>query len=203
MSAAAIFAELSALIQLPPIPRPHSGAAGRDFRQHVVIIGGGFARLASAVALRHAPVRMTLIDRRNYHLSPAAALPGPTTGRSPADIASPIRSILSRKAQCHSNARQGHWDRYPALTEERRVAYDQLVVATRAPPCVFSHEEWQQFAPGLEQFDYATDIRRRLLLAFVRTENSDGRIVDVRVHGRGGLALACKRGARLITGHEA
>lgn len=132
MSAAAIFAELSALIQLPPIPRPHSGAAGRDFRQHVVIIGGGFAGLASAVALRHAPVRMTLIDRRNYHLSPAAALPGPTTGRSPADIASPIRSILSRKAQCHSNARQGHWDRYPALTEERRVAYDQLVVATRA-----------------------------------------------------------------------
>jgi len=77
MSAAAIFAELSALIQLPPIPRPHSGAAGRDFRQHVVIIGGGFAGLASAVALRHAPVRMTLIDRRNYHLSPAAALPGP------------------------------------------------------------------------------------------------------------------------------
>jgi hypothetical protein len=76
MSAAAIFAELSALIQLPPIPRPHSRAARRDFRQHVVIIGGGFAGLASAVALRHAPVRMTLIDRRNYHLFPAAALPG-------------------------------------------------------------------------------------------------------------------------------
>ena len=89
------------------------------------------------------------------------------------------------------------------LTEERRVAYDQLVVATRARHAYFSHEEWQQFAPGLEQFDYATEIRRRLLLAFVRTENSDGRVVDVRVHGRGGVALACKRCARLIRGHEA
>lgn len=109
--------------------------AGRDSRQHVVIIGGGFAGLAAAVALHRFPVRVTLIDRRNYHLFRPLLYEVVTAGLSPGDIASPIRPTLSRQRNAIvPSSRSPGIDvaGKAVLTEETRVAYDQLVIATGA-----------------------------------------------------------------------
>ena len=150
-------------------------AAGLDGRQHVVIIGGGFGGLAAACALRHVQVRVTLIDRRNYHLFQPLLYQVATAGLSPADIASPIRAILRR--QRNITVLLGKVTGIDiagkaVLTDERRVAYDQLIVATGARHGYFNHEEWERFAPGLKKIDDATDIRGRILLAFERAESS-------------------------------
>jgi NADH dehydrogenase len=147
--------------------------AGCDPCKHVVIIGGGFGGLTAARALRHLPIRVTLIDRRNYHLFQPLLYQVATAGLSPADIASPIRAILRR--QRNITVLLGKVTGIDiagksVLTDERRVAYDQLVVATGARHGYFSHEEWEQFAPGLKKIDDATDIRGRILLAFERAE---------------------------------
>jgi NADPH-dependent 2,4-dienoyl-CoA reductase/sulfur reductase-like enzyme len=77
-----------------PVPEAASTAPAVEPRKHVVIIGGGFGGLSAALALRHAPVHVTLIDRRNYHLFQPLLYQVATAGLSPADIASPIRAIL-------------------------------------------------------------------------------------------------------------
>ena len=146
-----------------------------DPREHIVIIGGGFGGLTAALALRHAPVRVTLIDRRNYHLFQPLLYQVATAGLSPADIASPIRAIL--RCQRNTTVLLGKVTGIDVagkavLTDKRRVVYDQLVIATGARHAYFSHEEWEQFAPGLKKIDDATDIRRRILLAFEWAENS-------------------------------
>jgi NADH dehydrogenase len=150
-------------------------APGLDPRQHVVIIGGGFGGLAAACALRHVEVWVTLIDRRNYHLFQPLLYQVATAGLSPADIASPIRAILRR--QRNITVLLGKVTGIDiagkaVLTDERRVAYDQLIIATGARHGYFNHEEWERFAPGLKKIDDATDIRGRILLAFERAENS-------------------------------
>jgi NADH dehydrogenase len=164
---------------VPLIPRaktaPACTTAGLDRREHIVIIGGGFGGLTTALALRHVPVRVTLIDRRNYHLFQPLLYQVATAGLSPADIASPIRAILRR--QRNTTVLLGKVTGIDVagkavLTDERRVVYDQLVIATGARHAYFNHEEWEQFAPGLKKIDDATDIRRRILLAFERAENS-------------------------------
>src|ERR1700730_5812292 len=158
-------------------PRPGAvtplGTAEHDIRPQVVIIGGGFGGLAAARALRHVPVRVTLIDRRNYHLFQPLLYQVATAGLSPADIASPIRAILRR--QRNITVLLGKVTGIDiagraVLTDERRVEYDQLVIATGARHGYFNHEEWEQFAPGLKKIDDATDIRGRILLAFERAE---------------------------------
>jgi NADH dehydrogenase len=167
----------SAMYSMPP----SSGAAtplltaGRDTREHVVIIGGGFGGLTAARALRHVRVRVTLIDRRNYHLFQPLLYQVATAGLSPADIASPIREILRR--QRNITVLLGKVTGIDiagkaVLIDEWRVAYDQLVIATGARHGYFNHEEWEQFAPGLKKIDDATDIRNRILLAFERAENT-------------------------------
>jgi NADH dehydrogenase len=143
--------------------------------KHVVIIGGGFGGLAAALALRRMPVRVTLIDRRNYHLFQPLLYQVATAGLSPADIASPIRAIL--RHQRNTTVLLGKVTGIDVagkavLTDERRVSYDQLVVATGARHAYFNHEEWERFAPGLKKIDDATDILGRILLAFERAENS-------------------------------
>jgi NADH:ubiquinone reductase (H+-translocating) len=144
-------------------------------REHIVIIGGGFGGLTAALALHHAPVRVTLIDRRNYHLFQPLLYQVATAGLSPADIASPIRAILRRQRNTTVLLGKVTGIDVPGkavLTDQKRVVYDQLVIATGARHAYFNHEEWEQFAPGLKKIDDATDIRRRILLAFERAENS-------------------------------
>jgi NADH:ubiquinone reductase (H+-translocating) len=156
----------------PPAARAVA-TTGCDPRMRVVIIGGGFGGLTAARAMRHLPVRVTLIDRRNYHLFQPLLYQVATAGLSPADIASPIRAILRR--QRNITVLLGKVTGIDiagkaVLTDERRIVYDQLVVATGARHGYLSHEEWEQFAPGLKKIDDATDIRGRILLAFERAE---------------------------------
>jgi len=144
-------------------------------REHVVIVGGGFGGLAAALALCKTPVRVTLIDRRNYHLFQPLLYQVATAGLSPADIASPIRGILRR--QRNTTVLLGKVTGIDiagkaVLIGERRVGYDQLVIATGARHAYFNHDEWERFAPGLKKIDDATDIRGRILMAFEHAENT-------------------------------
>src|SRR5580704_8297947 len=162
---------------MPPSPGTPTAlvTARLDPREHVVIIGGGFGGLTAARALRHLPVRVTLIDRRNYHLFQPLLYQVATAGLSPADIASPIRAILRRQRNITVLlGKVGGIDvaGKAVLLEEKRIAYDQLIVATGARHGYFSHDEWEQFAPGLKKIEDATHIRGRILLAFELAENT-------------------------------
>lgn len=141
---------------------------------HVVIIGGGFAGLSAARALRGAPVRVTLLDRRNHHLFQPLLYQVATATLSPNDIASPIRWILrnagnlrvimGEASRVDVDTRQVH------LADGEVLQYDYLIVATGASHSYFGHDEWAAFAPGLKTLEDALEIRRRILIAFERAE---------------------------------
>jgi NADH:ubiquinone reductase (H+-translocating) len=151
---------------------------------HVVIVGGGFGGLSAARALRRAPVRITLVDRRNHHLFQPLLYQVATAALSPADITAPIRGILRRQrnldvrmaevADVDTGARD------LVLADGARLAYDFLVVATGATHAYFGHPEWAPLAPGLKTIEDATEIRRRFLLAFEAAEQEE----DPRSGGR-------------------
>ena len=142
-------------------------------KPHVVIIGGGFAGLACALKLRRAPVRVTLIDRQNYHLFQPLLYQVATGGLSPANIATPLRKIVGR---C-SNV-QVLLGEVTAIDVARRavavagheIGYDYLVVAAGAENAYFGHDEWERHAPGLKSIEDATAIRGKILRAFERAE---------------------------------
>jgi NADH dehydrogenase len=143
-------------------------------RPRVVIIGGGFGGLSAARALKHAPVDVCLIDRRNHHVFQPLLYQVATAGLSPGDIASPIRWILRR----HRNLTV--WlgevtgietgERVVRLADGEAVPYDYLIVAAGAAHSYFGHDEWQRHAPGLKTLEDALDIRKRVLVAFERAE---------------------------------
>ena len=142
-------------------------------RQRVVIIGAGFAGLSAAKALADAPVDVIVIDRHNYHLFQPLLYQVATAGLSPADIASPIRSVLSRQANATVFLADVDGVDMAARTvraEDRPVPYDILIIATGAKHSYFSHDDWAMFAPGLKSVDDATFLRRRILLAFEKAE---------------------------------
>ncbi len=139
----------------------------------VVIIGGGFGGLAAAKALARAPVDITLIDRQNHHCFQPLLYQVATATLSPADVAWPIRFILSRQRNARvlmANVEAIDADRRLVRTSGGDFSYDQLVVATGATHHYFGHEEWAPFAPGLKRIEDATEIRRRILTAFERAE---------------------------------
>ncbi|HEU5358792.1 MAG TPA: FAD-dependent oxidoreductase, partial [Gemmatimonadales bacterium] len=141
---------------------------------HVVILGGGFAGLYAAKALRHAPVRITLVDRRNHHLFQPMLYQVATAALSPGDIASPIRSILRRQANVEvllGEARRVDADaKRVELTDDSSIEYDYCIVATGARHSYFGHDAWEAAAPGLKNLEDALAIRRRILLAFEAAE---------------------------------
>jgi len=141
---------------------------------HVVIVGGGFAGLYLARGLRRAPVRVTIIDRRNHHLFQPMLYQVAAAALSPQDIAAPIRSIvrnhkntdvlLGEVDQVDPVARQIH------LADGAVLTYDYCAITTGARHSYFGHDEWEPFAPGLKSIEDALDIRRRMLYAFERAE---------------------------------
>ncbi|MBI3770294.1 MAG: NAD(P)/FAD-dependent oxidoreductase [Deltaproteobacteria bacterium] len=135
----------------------------------VVIIGGGFGGLYAAQALARAPVQVTLLDRRNFHLFQPLLYQVATGGLSPGEIASPLRSVLKRQrntevwlAEVTSIDVAGR----RVLLSDGEVPYDSLIVATGARHHYFGNSQWEPLAPGLKGIEDATEIRRRVLLAF-------------------------------------
>src|SRR5437588_12052982 len=126
----------------------------------VLIVGGGFAgRNAAKVFGGHGGVDVTLIDRHNYHLFQPLLYQVATAGLSPADIAAPIRSMLSRYPNITvllGEVRRVDLDRNVAVTDIGEMPYDYLILCCRATHSYFGHDEWEQFAPGLKTLEQAT-----------------------------------------------
>ena len=141
---------------------------------HVLILGGGFAGLYAARALRRAPVRVTLIDRRNHHLFQPMLYQVATAALNPSDIAAPIRSVLRNQANAEVLLAEVSTIDVPTrrvtLTDGSEIAYDYLIIATGAHHSYFGHNEWEPLAPGLKSLEDAVEIRQRVLLAFERAE---------------------------------
>ncbi len=143
-------------------------------RPRVVIVGAGFGGLHAAKALGHLPVEVTVLDRRNHHTFQPLLYQVALAVLSPADIAQPIRAILRKY-----NNTQVLMDEVTGIdVEERQVSlgsgaqlsYDYLVLATGATHSYFGKDEWAPLAPGLKTIEDATEIRRRVLLAFELAE---------------------------------
>jgi NADH:ubiquinone reductase (H+-translocating) len=141
---------------------------------HVVIVGGGFGGLYAARQLRRAPVRITLVDRRNFHLFQPLLYQVATASLSPADIAQPIRTVLRK--QKNTEVWMGEAVDVDVAARELRLAdgvtisYDYLILATGATHAYFGRDDWAEHAPGLKTIDDATEIRRRFLVAFEAAE---------------------------------
>lgn len=159
----------------PSAPGPTSAT-----RHRVTIVGGGFGGLYAARGLgKDERVDLTLVDRRNHHLFQPLLYQVATGALAPGEIAQPLRSILRR----HQNTTVLLGEAV-GLDPDRRevlmsdggpIAYDTLVVATGARHSYFGHDEWARFAPGLKSIDDATEIRRRILIAFEAAEREHAR----------------------------
>lgn len=143
----------------------------------VLIIGGGFAGLTAARRLsRDRSIEITLVDRRNFHLFQPLLYQVATGGLSPANIAAPLRRVLANRRNVRvllGDALQ--FDpaaRRVQLADGAALPYDTLIVATGARHNYFGHPDWEPLAPGLKTIEDATDIRRRILLAFERAERA-------------------------------
>jgi NADH dehydrogenase len=151
---------------------------------HIVILGGGFGGLSAARALSRAPVRVTLIDRHNYHLFQPLLYQVATASLSPADVASPIRWVLRRQQNIEvllADARSIDptqrvvvLDPGPgsACRVETSIAFDYLILATGAAHSYFGHDDWAKWAPGLKTLDDGLKMRQRILLAFEAAERA-------------------------------
>ena len=149
---------------------------GSPRRARIVIIGAGFAGLTAAMRLTRADIDVTVIDRRNHHLFQPLLYQVATAALSPADIAAPIRSILSQQA--NATVTLGTVTGIDVagravLLGERRIDYDQLIVATGARETYFGHDEWAAVTSGLKRIEDATTMRRRILIAFERAEEAE------------------------------
>ena len=139
----------------------------------VIIVGAGFGGLQAARALRRAPVRVTVIDRRNHHLFQPLLYRVATADLSPADISAPIRSVLRSQRNTEvllADVTGVDVAGRRVLLGNRSVAYEYLVLATGAQHSYFGHDAWERFAPGLKTLTDATAIRRQILLAFEEAE---------------------------------
>ncbi|MFZ0394814.1 MAG: NAD(P)/FAD-dependent oxidoreductase [Terracidiphilus sp.] len=143
-------------------------------RPRVIVVGGGFAGIHAAKGLGKLPVDVTVIDRRNHHTFQPLLYQVALAVLSPADIAQPIRTILRRQQNTQVLMDEvvgiDTSARVLALASGSEMPYDYLVLASGAAHSYFGHEEWANLAPGLKTLEDATEIRRRVLLAFELAE---------------------------------
>jgi NADH:ubiquinone reductase (H+-translocating) len=149
-------------------------ASTRQVRRRVVVIGGGFAGINAAAVLAKLPVDVTLVDRKNYHTFQPLLYQVALAVLSPADIAQPIRSILRDHANIEVLMDEAVGfdlgQRLVHLKTGAELPYDYLIVATGSTHSYFGHDDWAVLAPGLKTVEDATEIRRRVLLAFELAE---------------------------------
>jgi NADH:ubiquinone reductase (H+-translocating) len=139
----------------------------------VVIIGGGFGGLHAAQCLRNLPVKVTLMDRRNFHLFQPLLYQVATGWLSPANIAATLRATLKRNKNIHvllAEAVDIDVDHRCVLLDSGSLSYDTLIVATGSRHHYFGNEHWEALAPGLKTIEDATEIRRRIFSAFEAAE---------------------------------
>ncbi|MDQ3871882.1 MAG: NAD(P)/FAD-dependent oxidoreductase [Chloroflexota bacterium] len=154
--------------------RSTAAFGGARPRHRVVIVGGGFGGLYAAKALRGAPLDVTIVDRRNFHLFQPLLYQVATGALSPGDIASPLRAVL--RHQHNATVLLGDVRGVDAarrrltLADGDELEYDSLIVATGARHAYFGHDEWEPLAPGLKTLEEALEIRRRVLIAFEAAE---------------------------------
>jgi NADH dehydrogenase len=142
---------------------------------HVVIVGGGFAGLKAAQALRGKPVRVTLIDKRNFNLFQPLLYQVATGLVSEADVASPLRQLLGKAPNIQILL--GEVEEIDPMAKEvvfndRRFRYDHLILATGSGSTYFGHEEWRPEAPPMKIIEHADEIRRRVLMALEEAEQT-------------------------------
>src|SRR5580704_16124725 len=139
----------------------------------VVIVGGGFGGLYAAKRLARAPVSLTLVDRRNFHLFQPLLYQVATGALSPGEIASPLRAVVGRNRNTEvvlGEVRDLDTANRRLILADGEIPYDELIVATGATHSYFGHDEWAAVAPGLKTIENATAIRSKLLAAFERAE---------------------------------
>jgi NADH dehydrogenase len=142
-------------------------------RPRVFIVGGGFAGIAAARALDGAPVDVAVLDRRNHHVFQPLLYQVATAALSPADISAPIRTVLRGQANVEvvlAEVTGVDVERRRLLFARGYAQYDYLILAAGATHAYFGHDEWAPLAPGLKSLEDATELRRRILLAFESAE---------------------------------
>lgn len=147
--------------------------AQQDNWPHVVVIGGGFAGINAAKALSHGPLRVTIVDKKNHHTFQPLLYQVALAVLSPAEIANPIRSIMTRKTNVQvllGEVTGFDLDKRLVKMGGLDLKYDYLIVAAGASHAYFGHPEWEKIAPGLKTLEDAIEIRRRVLLAFETAE---------------------------------
>jgi NADH:ubiquinone reductase (H+-translocating) len=173
--------------------------------QHrVVIVGGGFAGLNAAKAFKTAPLDVALVDKRNFHLFQPLLYQVATGGLSPANIASPLRGVLSRQRNCRVllgevtgfdvAARQ-------VICGSERLPYDSLIVAAGAENFYFGHPDWERHATGLKSVEEATHIRARVLAAFEVEERRRGQAPTFVIVGGGPTGVEMAGAVSELAGH--
>jgi len=144
-------------------------------RQVAVVVGAGFAGLNAAKRLaNHETLRVILVDHRNHHLFQPLLYQVATAGLNPADIAVPIRVQFrhAENVEIHLGHVEGaNLERQTVFGEGHEIPFNYLILACGARHSYFGHPEWEEFAPGLKTLEQATEMRRRMLIAFERAEN--------------------------------
>jgi len=162
-------------------PRRSPPTAASDSQRHrVVVVGGGFGGLQAVRKLRRAPVDITLVDRRNFHLFQPLVYQVATGALSPGEVAAPLRGVFKRDRNVRVllgevtgfdlAGRRVFLDRLPNGGEQRAIPYDSLIVAAGSSYSYFGHEEWRPFAPDIKSLEGALEVRRRILTAFEAAE---------------------------------
>ena len=144
-------------------------------KPHVIIVGAGFGGLEAAKKLACKDVRVTVIDRTNYHLFQPLLYQVATAALSPADIAAPVRAILSKCRNVEvilAEVESVDVETKKVKTVDLEIDYDYLIIATGARHSYFGHNEWEKLAPGLKSLEDAIELRRRILLAFEYAEKT-------------------------------
>ena len=147
--------------------------AGTKPPHHVVIVGGGFGGLYTAKALNSKDINVTLIDKRNFHLFQPLLYQVATGTLSPADISSPLRSVLNKSKNTKvllGEVSDIDPEKQNVMMGAEKIPYDSMIIATGAKHSYFGKDEWEEYAPGLKTVEDAIEMRRRIFMAFEAAE---------------------------------